>query len=750
MSLDHHLQTLGARALTALLQRRPDVLVEPAPRTLDELALRLGGTTSLVRELVQLTSDDVAVVRAVALLGSVSVAVVAQRLHSPEAVVRAVVDRLGERGLVWESDGTLELPERLARQFNEALQGFRPLSVLAKEAPVGGLRDALAGLGGTPAGTSKTALTEQLAARLADSATVVRSVMALSPPAQRHLDQLLRLAGQIRFGTIGGPETELIEAGLLIGGRFRNGELPREVAVALMMHEPDPLTGHPDLPPATSATDDGRAGAEAALLALTSLLDEAAVAPLAELRKGGIGTRERKRLATRLGVADPALWIDVAHAIGQLVPTLAGYAPAAAYARWRDEPLAARWAQAALAWFALELAPTSRETDDGEVSPPLAMGSMAGVVRRALLRAAAGGRSLRAAAEQLDWFSPMHHYDDEGRARKVAAAEHEGALLGVLTGDRLTELGELLVEAAAGPAAAAELAARAADLLPETRGLLVLQSDLTAVVSGQASSKAAELLAASAVPEGKGVAATWRFTPASVRAALDAGWTADELRTQLAAVSGRELPQPLDYLLTDVARRHGSVRVRGSRSCLVGSEPEIAEILHTRSLAKLHLTQLAPTVLSSSVEIKEVLAKLRAAGFAPVQESAAGAVVVARKVAPPEPAGAERPRRATLDAAELATRLSSPTHVPPPPSKTFLRLGAMTAQLDFAELALLADALDNHRAVHIRYRNKDGNLSERDIAPKELWDRWLYSWCYLRSGDREFAVPGIESVAPAG
>ena len=51
----------------------------------------------------------------------------------------------------------------------------------------------------------------------------------------------------------------------------------------------------------------------------------------------------------------------------------------------------------------------------------------------------------------------------------------------------------------------------------------MLQSDLTAVVSGQPSAAAARLLAAAAVPEARGVATTWRFSPASVRSALDAG-----------------------------------------------------------------------------------------------------------------------------------------------------------------------------------------------------------------------------------
>ena len=261
---------------------------------------------------------------------------------------------------------------------------------------------------------------------------------------------------------------------------------------------------------------------------LVGLLDEATTQPLARLKKGGVGARERARLAKRLGIDEPALWIDLAAALGMLDPTRAATRPPSSTRGWRDEPVAQRWAAIALGWFALDLAPTSRETDDGgEVAPPEDMLSGAGLLRRAWLRAAAGGRSVAAAAAHVEWFAPLHGYDDVGRARKIAAARHEAELLGVVAGDRLTALGELLV-AEREPA---PLAARAAPLLPDTRGLLVVQSDLTALVSGQPTAATASLLAACAVPENRGAATVWRFTPASVRSALDTGWTVDKLRS---------------------------------------------------------------------------------------------------------------------------------------------------------------------------------------------------------------------------
>lgn len=105
---------------------------------------------------------------------------------------------------------------------------------------------------------------------------------------------------------------------------------------------------------------------------------------------------------------------------------------------------------------------------------------------------------------------------------------------------------------------------------------------------------------------------------------------------------------------------------------------------------------------------------------------------------------------APASAADLAARLLGASPVQAPVSGSYAALAALAGHLDAAELALLADALDHGRDVRIRYRNKDGNRSFRDIAPRELDGRWLDSWCYLRAGERDFTVAGIEAVSPVG
>lgn len=737
MSLAAHLATLRPAELAAVLDRRPDVLVEPVPRDVAELAARLNGVDSLHVAFVELDADELTVARALAITGGRSVTELSAELQVGATDVEAVLKRLAARALTWPDGDRMALPDRLAAILGASVEHVRRAVVIAREASADGVHTAVAALGGDPSGT-KAQATGRLVELLSDTAAVRRIVEGLPPAVRRDLTRTVRGA---RLLMVGGPDAALAAAGLAIEGRYRRPELPREVAVAVLLGTGTAITGRPELARSTDPFVDGRAAAEAAVHALTGLVDASVEAPLAALKKGGIGTRERTRLGKRLGFAEPALTIDGAAVLGLLVRTSAGYSPTEAYEGWRDRSVAERWASAAEAWFAAEWAPTFRDTDDGEVAPPVAIMSMAGMVRRALLRAAADGRSLDAAVVAIGWFCPMHGYDDGGLGCAITAARREAELLGIVVGDRLTTLGERLV-------GSRDVAADVAGLLPDTSGTLVIQSDLSAVVAGAVSAAAARVLAAAAEPEGGGAAVMWRFSPASVRAALDAGWTAAELRDELVAVSGRELPQPLDYLIGDVARRHGTVRVRETRCCVTGSEADLSEILHTRSLAKLVLRRLAPTVLTSTAAPDALLTALRKAGFAPMAEDADGQVIAAKRLpvrARPAPTRGPRLRVAATD---LAARvLSGDTSRPRSP--TLERLAGLNPNLDPSELGLLADALGSAHAVRIRYRNKAGNSSVRDITPIYLWDPWITAYCHLRRAERDFAVARIEAVGPA-
>ncbi|MFF3597334.1 helicase-associated domain-containing protein [Kitasatospora indigofera] len=172
-----------------------------------------------------------------------------------------------------------------------------------------------------------------------------------------------------------------------------------------------------------------------------------------------------------------------------------------------------------------------------------------------------------------------------------------------------------------------------ADLVPPPRTTARFQADLTAVVAGSAAPELTELLSSVADRESEGHAVVWRIGPASVRRALDAGSDATELAARLAEVSegGLPLPQALEYLLKDTARTHGRMRVVRS-ACCVRSDDEalVLELSKVRSLARIGLRRIAPTVLISTAPPEETLAALRQAGYAPVLEAETGTTVVER------------------------------------------------------------------------------------------------------------------------
>lgn len=771
-SFAEYLAGLGQDALADLISRRPDVRIEPVPQGFVQLAQRLCGPDSLGAALRVVNGDALTVGRAVAVLdSSATVPEIARLLDAPEPTVQSIVDELCGLGLAWIGSGPVRLPDRLADHWSAEIGGGRPAAVIARTVLANDLRITADALGINTTGLRKTQLIERVAEVFRDVRAVAAVVAKLPVTARDRLQRLQHshrgyvvsyMDGYFRRGV--DPDQPLAEAGLMLRVQSR-WELPREVCIAAWLSQQTfLLTGRPDLPPVDVDSAAVRGSAQTVardmIRAVTTLLDEARSTPITPLKKGGVGPRERSRLSARLSL--PAemllLCIDLTYRAGLLGWSDGrGYVPTDAYVQWREAEPSRQWAALVTAWFGLEHAPTSREIQgDKDLPPPLPLTSTAGIMRRALLTAARGGLSVQTAGEHIDWFFPLHGYEDAQREEKTKAAVREAELLGVVAADVLTEFGEHLLDVADADDGTAELADRVLALLPETPGTVILQSDLTAVVSGQPSAAVSRLLAATAVNEARGTAGVWRFGPASVRGALDAGWTAKDLLAELAALSDHPLPQPLEYLITDVARRHGQIRVRGMRSCVVADETMVTEILHTKALAKLHFAQVAPTVLSCPFELEEVLAKLRAAGLSPVAEDAMGTVIVEGRDEHLAPAvnavsGRRPPRRVSAD--ELAKRLMANPSAEVDDaevSDTFAQLTELNPALDEAELQLLSFAVEHRQDVVITYRDRSGVRTVRAIQPHQVYGRWLDAWCHLRDGQRDFTVANIESVSPAG
>ncbi|WP_444875666.1 helicase C-terminal domain-containing protein [Streptomyces malaysiensis] len=259
------------------------------------------------------------------------------------------------------------------------------------------------------------------------------------------------------------------------------------------------------------------------------------------------------------------------------------------------------------------------------------------------------------------------------RSRLARWTIAEAEMLGITGRAALSSHGRALLErhpdeppTSGSDTASAHAARLLAPLLPEPLDHVLLQADLTAVAPGPLERPLAETLGVLADVESKGGATVYRFTPESVRRALDAGRTADDVHTFLAAHSRTPVPQPLSYLVDDVARKHGRLRI-GAASAYLRCDDDtlLAEILADRRSAGLRLRRLAPTVLAAQAPPDTLLEGLRAMGYAPAAESAEGDVLVSRPEAQrtpprtppvPVPEGPPLPDATLLGAAVRAIR----------------------------------------------------------------------------------------------
>lgn len=312
-------------------------------------------------------------------------------------------------------------------------------------------------------------------------------------------------------------------------------------------------------------------------------------------------------------------------------------------------------------------------------------------------------------------------------------------------------------EQAVASAAAARLLA---PLLPEPLDHVLLQADLTAVAPGPLRRPLADMLGVLADVESKGGATVYRFTPGSVRRALDAGRSASDLHAFLAEHSRTPVPQPLAYLIDDVARRHGHLRV-GAASAYVRCDDDavLNEILADKRAAGLRLRRLAPTVLAAQADPAGLLEGLRAMGFAPAAESAEGDVLITRadahrtppRSAPePVPDGPPTPDATLLAAAIRAIRagdLASTTPRKPSGAAAAPAGGELPRTTSAETLATMQAAVLTGESLWIGYVNAEGSASQRVIAPVRVEGGFVTAYDHTADEVRTYPLHRITGVA---
>jgi len=737
-----------------------------------------------------------------------------------EALPRAL-GTLREQALVWGPDECLRLVRAARELLAPSAQHSSPtgLGPTVAEATAGmspGRIQEILAATGLPTTHDAVSAVASLTALFTDRART--SALLATAPAES-LDVLSRLVWGPPYGQVTADPAPhlrwLLDRGLLLPTAPGTVVLAREVALHLRSGRAhrgtDPLppsveraaTHRPQMVDATAAGQ-----AFTALATVEELLGDWDEGGPLVLRAGGLSVRDLKRTAVALDLpeSDAAFWVELAYAAGLLASdgeVDERYAATPAYDEWRELPAAERWARLVTAWLAATRTPGlvgGRDAKDRTLSalgPGLDRSAAPEVRRRVLTLLADLPEGTSATTDsllsRLGWERPARGEGttaDDLRTRLARWTLSEAETLGVTGRGALSTQGRALLgerpdhpAAPAGPgdklpvhrqhhrpvhsepltaeeraAAASRAAHLLAPLLPEPLDHVLLQADLTAVAPGPLQRPLAEVLGQLADIESKGGATVYRFTPASVRRALDAGRSASDLHAFLAARSRTPVPQPLTYLIDDVARRHGRLRV-GAASAYVRCDDDalLNEILADKRAALLRLRRLAPTVLAAQTDPATLLDGLRALGFAPAAESAEGDVLIARAHAhrtpprtPPAPVpdGPPAPDSALLTAALRAIRAGDLASTTPHKSGGAPATGGDLPRTTSAEtLATVQAAVLTGGSLWIGYVNAEGAASQRLIAPVRVEGGFVTAYDHTTDEVRTYALHRVTGVA---
>ena len=778
-----HLTALPDREVAALLVARPDLAAPPSSSFL-ALATRAGAQGSIEHALAGLDAPTLAVAEAVVALSGPTESEETEGVGGTQTAEGdgsdGTVQSKGEPANPVGADlaglvaAHLPLP---VEQVADALGHLSRLALVVEDRPVAALE---AAFGPHPFGLGPWAAEPLSAEQLPPTLEELSEDAAGEPVVPAASVEMLQAltwgppAGTLRSGGRAPGAAPLIERGWLERSSDSRGRtrfiLPRQVALALrggrLTRETltAPEAGELETVGGDVVASESSFHAEETVRLVAALLEEWGREGGTIRRTGGVSVRALTRTADALDLElhEAARIIEIAADAGLLGLDDDGatWVPSTLAAGWLADSLPQRWAPLALAWAGSARTSwlTGTRDDDGTLRAALGPDLEAGwaVRLRARVLALLGDLSQGTSATPafvraaLTWESPRRTIP--GGAISAVLAEAE--TLGITGGGALTEAGRILARRAAvslderdvvrsgggGDAGGAEVtdgdahaeplsddetlaaleAALAADL-PAAVDMILVQSDLTAIVPGRPAPELAALLERTSVVESRGGALTVRFTPESVRGALDVGYRAEEITQAIGRYSPAPLPDSLSVLIQDAARHHGAVRVRAVSALLrVGDEATAAGLLAEPRLKDLGLDEVAPGILVATASAGQVLRELRATGLAPVTEDASGHLVVGPATAqqahrapePTRPGSEHSVRRRRPGRRELATLVGR------------LRVGqealqaageAAVATDPVHALAVLRQAQSSRSRLRLTLAGPDGAVQERQV-----------------------------------
>ncbi|MGW3366179.1 helicase-associated domain-containing protein [Streptosporangium canum] len=775
--------------LRALVAVRPE-LITPVPAHLEGLAARAGSPSAIGRVLDRLDLFTLSVIETLAVLPSPVAhrtlrAQMARALRGAadpafQAALRETVERLRTLALVYGPDKALA-PAPGVREVLEAPAGLGPPAVeVFRHHPAERLAELVEDVGDGDGDGDGDGTKETLARLLGDPEIVGRLIQDVSPQARSALNELAwgpasgrvpNARREVRTATAQSPIEQLLSRALLAATGEETVVLPREVALALRGGRI-----HRDLSPVPPALDgavrdqglaDRTAAGQAFAFtrAVEELCERWSVDPPGVLRSGGLAVRDLKRTSVLLDLPEwvTGLVVEVAHAAGLVAASGAvdgEWLPTPAYDGWRVKGTEDRWTVLATTWLTMDRVPgVIGERDERDrllnaLHPDLRRSAAAEVRTATLGMLAVAGPglapTLESVRERLAWEQPRRRGGH--RDQLVEFTLREAEQIGVTGLGTVVDHGRALLPGCDRTVSAGRLLA---PLLPEPLDHVLLQADLTAVAPGPLTSDLRRWLALAAEVESTGGATVYRFDERSIRRALDAGQSADEMLAMLERHSTTPVPQPLGYLVTDVARRHGRMRVGTASAYVRCDDPSLLdEVMADRRALPLRLRRLAPTVIASKTSRPTLVDSLRAMGYAPASESLDGDVIITQldvRRTDGQPlvrssatfngleadvvAAAVRAVRAG-DAAHRARR--APVEAP---------AGQVPRSPATATIVALREAIRQGSQVWIGYLDSQGNATSRILEPARMEGGYLTAYDETRAAVHRFALHRITGIA---
>ena len=717
MSVNSFADELRARsdeAIAQLFEVRPDLL-SPVPTDLSALSARANSTPSLMRALESLNKFQLEVLTTASTLNQPFSKSELLSVSVPEAGEELL--RLWAAALVYKDGSKFRLPGNLGQLIGDEPAGLGPRSL--KKIEFKALKD-------LPA----------------DSAAVLER-LTWGPP-----------RGQV--GNIKAPGKSigwLLEHDYLAVMDSKTVVLPREVG----MHLRGGKVFKEYSPKAASFVGTARKQKDidrAAIANISNFLrwceelahhwsDEPPIA----LRSGGLGIRDLKRSADHLGIAENcvAFVAEVLYLGGLIVIDPDDQIlPTNSFDIWMSRSLEERWGSLVSLWLETSrvsglsgkvgeknIAPLGPELDRAGIS------SMRKVTLNILVKNLESDPVIKNLQEIIAWQMPQRF-----NAEYIEWTLREAEWLGLTGQGALSEFGIAFLNGSD------ELGVERA--LPKPVDHILIQADNSAIAPGPLTVELANMIGTIADIESRGGASVYRFSEGSIRRGLDHGQTGEQIKDFLKKTSKTPVPQPLEYLINDVAKRHGRLRVGMARTYIrCEDEGLLTQILHDKKLESLRFRKLAPQVLVCDFEAGDVIATLREASYLPAAESAGGILISAPAI---------RRAKSRPKPPRIISETSAPSEIVIKAAVRTLRTGEKASSHKPREvprttanetLDLLHQYIEEQASLTIGYADTNGGVSNRLIDPISISLGTLIARDHATGEMQSFRIPRITGVSPA-